>query len=298
MIQQHTFDSEFPKIKNENSVIKKPKPITNNSNKNIDDDELKGVAVKLMNEISKDTNKWIYFLSALSKFKGFSPNNVLLILSQNPNADKLLTKAEYGHLGVTVNDEAKPIRLSQRGKVLNGKVSFVYENFYDIKDTDRPNLFQDEIRILDPSFIVLALEKKLHPVKIFLSENISYNKALKYFPDDRVIYCHSLRKLPWETLAKALIREYSTITLQAFFPQDTPTSRYEYLSEAVSFILCNEYGIECDFSDFRFQVPKDLSAQEVITELGKAKEIMSMQRKIISNYSKQVHRQKGKENEK
>lgn len=257
------------------------------------------LAEQMLGEIKLDSNRFQTYLDVQSQFERYTPNNVLLIMAQNPNAKKLGDYSYWKEQKVYVkrSEFNSPILVLEPGKEYqreDGSMGTYYnaKKLYDISQTTmKEAVVTSEAR--DERLLVKALVNN-PPVSIVSKEPDSMpdGKAACFSPENNCIYVK--KGMDINTIFKKLIPE---LVYAEFADGD---KSYDYREDAfhakcVTYMLCKKYGIDTKDTDFH-HVPEFLGEKEdkeVKKELYKIKDAMGS---ISSRMAKILDGNKEKQN--
>ena len=241
-------------------------------------------ALKMIEDgLSKiQTNKdWIKYLQFVSRFYSYSPNNIMLIYMQDPNASFVKGYNSWKSLNRFVKKGAKGIAIfapcikkvetkdedtgeTTTIKTLNGyKITYVY----DIENTDGSDEFlptlvtglkgdgEHEQRIYEKLYSLISKEHFIKEVEGTSSKG-SFNL------DSQEICIRS--DLSYLQKIKTILHEYAHAQDFSTNPsEDVSRTQRELVAESVAFILCNIMGLNTSSYSFLYLHSWDRSNEEL-----------------------------------
>ena len=238
------------------------------------------LAEQMLGEIKLDGNRFQMYLDVQSQFERYTPNNVLLIMAQNPAAKKLGDYSYWKEHGVYVkrSEYNSPILVLEPGKEYqreDGSMGTYYnaKKLYDISQTTmKEATVTQEAR--NERLLVKALVNN-PPVSIVSKEPDSMPdvQAAFFSPKDGCIYVK--KGMDVNAIFKNLIPEL-VYAERADEDKNYDCREDAFHAKCVSYMLCRKYGI--DTKDFDFQQAteffKDKESKEMKKELSRIKESM------------------------
>lgn len=257
------------------------------------------LAEKMAVEITKNGENFQKYLDVQSQFDRYTPNNVLLIMAQKPEAKKLGDYSYWKEQGAYVKRKEynSPILILEPGKEYqreDGSVGTYYNanKLYDISQTTLKEREENKSSI-DDRTLVKALV--YHPPVSIVStepENMPDGKGAYFDPDKACIYVR--KGMGAHEIFKSLIPE---LVLADFAEGDRDYDRREdvFHSYCASYMLCKKYGIDTSNFDFRHapEFFEGMDAKDVKWELSRVKEAMNT---ISSRMSKVLNAEKENSN--
>lgn len=251
--------------------------------------------------VATDSQMFQKYLDVQSKFDRYTANNALLILAQNPDAQKL---GDYGywreHGGyVKRTEKQNSVLIMEPGKEYereDGSIGTYYnaKKLYDISQTTISEKTQQSPMIDDRTLIRALISNP--PVNIVGADpdQMPEDKGALFEPEENCIYVR--KGMNAQGIFKSLTPE---LVLAGLADGDANYDRNEdaFHAYCASYMLCKKYGI--DTQEFDFSSAPDyfvgMEPQEVRGELSKvhdaAKTISSRMSKVLEQNHSQNNRQ-------
>ena len=215
--------------------------------------------------VAENADVFQQYLNLQSRFDRYTPNNVILILAQNPDAQKL---GDYGYwreqeVFVRRKESNHPILIMEPGKEYereDGSIGTYYnaKKLYDISQTPfRERITQAEA--MDDRLLVRALVNN-PPANIVSTEpeNMPENKGAVFVPEESKIYVK--KGMDAHEIFKSVIPELVHANL-AYGDKHYDRSTNEFYATCVTYMLCEKYGVDMESVDFN-EVPKRFGGME------------------------------------
>ena len=247
--------------------------------------------------VATDGQMFENYLQIQSRFNRYTANNVLLIMAQRPNAEKLGDYSYWRDQGVYVKrtEKQKPVLIMEPGKEYerdDGSIGTYYnaKKLYDISQTTMSEKIQPQADI-DEKLLIKALISS-PPVKIVGAEpdQMPEDKGALFEPEENCIYVR--KSMNAQEIFRSLTPE---LVLAGFAEGDKNYDRDEdaFHSYCASYMLCKKFGIDTQGFEFS-HVPeffKGMEPQEVRAELSKIRDavnaIFSRMARVLDQNRKQ-----------
>lgn len=235
---------------------------------------------QMTEKVAGDGQAFQEYLDVQSKFDRYTANNVLLIMAQKPEAEKIGDYGYWKDQGAYVKrqERGKPILIMEPGKEYereDGSIGTYYnaKKVYDISQTTMDKKIQSLSAELTDKQLLRALVSS-PPADIVTAEpdQIPEGKGAFFEPEENCIYVR--KGMDIQDIFKSLTPE---LALAGFADKDKDFDRREYMFHAycASYMLCKKYGI--DTQDFQFDHAPEcfegMEAQEVRAELSKVRDV-------------------------
>ena len=219
---------------------------------------------KMSKLVSKDNMKFQQYLDLQSKFTKYSVGNCLVILEKAPYITQIRDKKSWQDKGVSLIDNAKPIKILEPSKSSNGRTYYNPKDVYDISQTTATK----------PSDIDYDTRKLLESV--IYTSNVP-RKSVEQLPDgttgalynkeENVLYvCKNMDK---ETLFQSLFQEMASIEMKS----DEDNDLKYFRSYCVSYMMCRRFGI--DTFNYSFDnIPQEISEKQEPKDIRRELEII------------------------
>lgn len=251
--------------------------------------------------VATDSQTFQKYLDVQSRFDRYTANNALLILAQNPEAQKL---GDYGywrdHGGYVKRTERQnPVLIMEPGKEYereDGSVGTYYnaKKLYDISQVTVSEKQEPQANI-DDRLLIRALISN-PPVNIVGAEpdQMPEDKGALFEPDEGCIYVR--KGMNAQQIFRSLTPE---LALAGFAEGDKNYDRNEdaFHAYCASYMLCKKYDIDTQGFDFHYapEFFAGMEPQEVRGELSKARDaanmISSRMAKVLDQNRMQNNRQ-------
>ena len=250
--------------------------------------------------VSTDSGAFQQYLDVQSRFDRYTANNALLIMAQNPDAQKLGDYGYWKDQGAYVKrmERKHPVLILEPGKEFereDGSIGTYYnaKKLYDISQTTIKDKTQPQ-ETVDEKQLIRALVSN-PPVDIVAADpdQMPEEKGAIFEPEDNCIYVR--KGMDAAAIFQSLTPE---LALAGFAKGDKGYDRDEdaFHAYCVSYMLCKKYGLDTQQYDFS-QAPEffeGMESQEVRGELSKARDaanaILSRMAKILDQGRNQNNR--------
>ncbi len=269
---------------------------------------------QMTQEVSTDDAMFQKYLDTQSRFDRYTTTNVLLIMSQRPDAQKIGAYGYWKDHGAYIKRQETPILILEPGREYpreDGTIGTYYnaKKVFDISQTTMGNRIQQEpeteigerelLKALvsnPPASIQILSEEQLreHPLPI--------NAGAEFSVEDNCIYVR--QGMSAEDIFLSVVPEL----VHAGFAdgnEDYRREDYSFHAYCASYMLCKKYGI--DVSDYDFSNAPEyfegMETQEVRAELKQVRDaanaISARMEKVLApirNQSRQDASQQAQEN--
>lgn len=255
--------------------------------------------------VATDSQTFQNYLDVQSRFDRYTANNALLILAQNPEAQKL---GDYGywrdHGGYVKRTERQnPVLIMEPGKEYereDGSIGTYYnaKKLYDISQVTVSEK-QEPQATIDDRLLIRALISN-PPVNIVGAEpdQMPEDKGALFEPEEGCIYVR--KGMDAQQIFRSLTPE---LALAGFADGDKNYDRNEdaFHAYCASYMLCKKYGIDTQGFDFHYapEFFAGMEPQEVRGELSKAHDaanaISSRMVKVLEQNRMQNNRQQSQQ---
>ena len=231
--------------------------------------------------VAENADVFQHYLDLQSRFDRYAPNNVILILAQNPDAQKLGDYGYWREQGVFVKrkESNHPILIMEPGKEYereDGSIGTYYnaKKIYDISQTTfRGRMIPTET--IDDRLLVRALVNN-PPANIVSTEpeNMPENGGAVFVPEESKIYVK--KGMDVHEIFKNVIPELVHANL-AYGDKHYDRSANEFYATCVTYMLCEKYGIDMGDVDFK-EAPErfeGMETKEVRRELSVIRDEMN-----------------------
>lgn len=225
--------------------------------------------------VASDGTVFQQYLDTQSRFERYTANNVLLVMAQKPDAQKLGDYGYWRNQGAFVrrSERRNPILIMEPGKEYerdDGSIGQYYnaKKVYDITQTNLRVQEEPEPQIEDRTLIRALVNNPPVAIETTDPEDMPvYDKGALFVPEDGKIYVRT--GMNAEEIFQSLTPE---LLLAQIAKGDRDFNRDEYAFHAycASYILCRKCGVETERYDFS-HAPEQfegLEAQEVRSELS------------------------------
>lgn len=205
------------------------------------------------------------YLNLQSRFDRYTPNNVLLILAQNPDAQKLGDYGYWREQGVFVKrkESTHPILIMEPGKEYereDGSIGTYYnaKKLYDISQTTYSER-SIPIESIDERLLIRALVNN-PPANIVSTEpeQMPENKGAVFVPEQNKIYVK--KGMDAHGIFKSLVPELIHANI-AYGDKLYNRGDHEFHAKCVTYMLCKKFGVDVSEIDFN-DAPDKLSGME------------------------------------
>lgn len=252
--------------------------------------------------VATDGQTFQQYLDVQSRFDRYTANNALLIMAQNPDAQKIGDYGYWRDQGAYVKRQERnnPILIMEPGKEYereDGSTGTYYnaKKVYDISQTNaRDRIQQAQPEITDTQLVRAVVNNP--PVAIVAAEpdQMPEDKGALFEPEESCIY---VRK---GMSAQEIFRNVTPeLALAGFAGGDKNYDRNEdaFHAYCASYLLCKKYGVDTQGFDFTHapEFFEGMEPQEVRGELAKARDaannISSRMAKVLEQNRSQSQRQ-------
>jgi hypothetical protein len=232
------------------------------------------------------------YLDTLSRFDRYSAGNVLLILTQMPDATQLRDFDGWKEKNASIKKNEKGIRILEPGEEYTREdgttgVSYNVKKVFDVSQTTAKIQQQNEHP--DERQLIRAL-MQASPVTVIISETLSPEVGAHYDPHDSVI---SIRRgMAAQDIVRALSQEI------AHAKMDSRDGKYDggsvaFIAYCASYVVCQKAGF--DVSSFNFgRLPESFSGMDPQVGRGELTRIRTVAADILENLSSRLEQQKDK----
>lgn len=228
--------------------------------------------------VATDSMAFREYLDVQSRFDRYTANNALLIMAQNPEAQKLGDYGYWREQGAYVKraERQNPVLIMEPGKEYereDGSMGTYYnaKKLYDISQTTKKDKVQPQPEV-DEKQLIRALVSN-PPVNIVAADpdQMPEDKGAIFEPEENCIYVR--KGMDAAGIFKSLTPE---LALAGFADGNKEYERDEdaFHAYCASYILCKKYGIDTQHYDFS-HVPEffeGMEPQEVRGELSKTRD--------------------------
>lgn len=252
--------------------------------------------------VATDSQAFEQYLEVQSRFDRYTANNALLIMAQNPDAQKIGDYGYWRDQGAYVKRQEKgnPILIMEPGKEYEREDKSIgtYYNakkLYDISQTTMKDKIQpQEEKITDKQLVRAVVNNP--PVTILTAEpdRMPEDKGAIFEPEENCIYVR--KGMTAEEIFRSVTPE---LVFAAYANGDKNYDRNEdaFHAYCASYILCKKYGVDTKGFDFSYapEFFEGMEPQEVRGELSKirnaASDISSRMAKVLEPNRNQNQRQ-------
>lgn len=232
------------------------------------------------------------FLDTLSRFERYSAGNVLLILTQMPEATQLRDFDGWKEKSASIKKNEKGIRILEPGDEYTREdgttgVSYNVKKVFDISQTTARHEPQKERP--DDRQLVRAL-MQASPVTVTISETLPPNIGAHYDPTSGVI---SIRRgMEVSDIIRALSQEI------AHAEMDSRDGKYDrggasFIAYCASYIVCRKIGYDVSLFSFE-QLPESYAAMEPQAGRSELTRIRNVSADILENVNSKLEQQREK----
>ena len=232
------------------------------------------------------------YLDTLSRFERYSAGNVLLILTQMPEATQLRDFDGWKEKNASIKKNEKGIRILEPGEEYTREddttgVSYNVKKVFDISQTTARQEPQKERH--DDRQIVRAL-MQASPAIVTISETLPSNIGANYDSNSGVI--HIRRGMEAPDIIRALSQEI------AHAEMDSRDGKYDrggaaFIAYCASYVVCRNIGF--DVSRFSFeQLPEGYAAMEPQAGRSELTRIRNVSASILENMNAKLEPQREK----
>ncbi|MCL2593100.1 MAG: ImmA/IrrE family metallo-endopeptidase [Defluviitaleaceae bacterium] len=239
-----------------------------------------------------NSERYKAYLETMSKFHSYSPRNIMLIMSQKPDASRVAGYATWkekferqvskGEKGIRIigfssknisterpkiNPETRTEILDKNGKPITEKNILQIPCFfpvyvYDVSQTTGkplPQLTQELIGTVSEYNNIMQILNKISPYSIEFEEMEGSKKGYCHFGDKRIALKEGMSEA--QTL-KTAVHEIAHACCHTF---EGERRTQEIEAESIAFVICNRFGI--DTSDYSFNYIASWSSTRELKEL-------------------------------
>lgn len=253
--------------------------------------------------VATDGQTFQQYLDVQSRFDRYTANNALLIMAQNPDAQKIGDYGYWRDQGAYVKrqERGNPILIMEPGKEYerdDGTIGTYYnaKKVYDISQTNaRDKIQQAQPEITDTQLVRAVVNNP--PVAIVAAEpdQMPEDKGALFEPEESCIYVR--KGMSAQEIFRSVTPE---LALAGFADGDKNYDRNEdaFHAYCASYLLCKKYGVDTQGFDFTHapEFFEGMEPQEVRGELAKARDaannISSRMAKVLEQNRSQSQRQK------
>lgn len=252
---------------------------------------------QMTEKVATDGKAFQQYLDVQSKFDRYTANNVLLIMAQKPEAEKIGDYGYWKDKGVYVKRQERnnPILIMEPGKEYereDGSIGTYYnaKKVYDITQTTMGRMIQPQPEGITDKQLLRALVSN-PPATIVTAEpdQMPEGKGAFFEPEENCIYVR--KGMDVQDIFRSLTPE---LALAGFADKDKNFERGEYMFYAycASYMLCKKYGM--DIQNFKFddnvkEYFKGMEPQEVRAELSRIRDAASG---ILSRMAKKLEQER------
>jgi len=252
--------------------------------------------------VATDGQTFKQYLDVQSRFDRYTANNALLIMAQNPDAQKIGDYGYWRDQGAYVKRQERnnPILIMEPGKEYereDGSTGTYYnaKKVYDISQTNaRDRIQQAQPEITDTQLVRAVVNNP--PVAIVAAEpdQMPEDKGALFEPEESCIYVR--KGMSAQEIFRSVTPE---LALAGFADGDKNYDRNEdaFHAYCASYLLCKKYGVDTQGFDFTHapEFFEGMEPQEVRGELAKARDaannISSRMAKVLEQNRSQSQRQ-------
>ena len=252
--------------------------------------------------VATDGQTFKQYLDVQSRFDRYTANNALLIMAQNPDAQKIGDYGYWRDQGAYVKRQERnnPILIMEPGKEYereDGSTGTYYnaKKVYDISQTNaRDRIQQAQPEITDTQLVRAVVNNP--PVAIVAAEpdQMPEDKGALFEPEESCIYVR--KGMSAQEIFRSVTPE---LALAGFADGDKNYDRNEdaFHAYCASYLLCKKYGVDTQGFDFTHapEFFEGMEPQEVRGELAKARDaannISSRMAKVLEPNRNQSQRQ-------
>lgn len=236
---------------------------------------------QMTKKVAMDGQAFQKYLDVQSKFDRYTANNVLLIMAQKPEAEKI---GDYGYW----KDQGAYVKRQERGNAIlimepgkeyereDGSIGTYYnaKKVYDISQTTMDRKIQAQREITDKQLIRALVSNPPAAIVTAEPDQMPEGRGALFEPKENCIYVR--KGMDVQDIFKSLTLE---LALAGFADKDKNFDRSEYMFHAycVSYMICRKCGI--DTQDYQFDhAPEYLEVmepKEVRAELSRIRDAAS-----------------------
>lgn len=231
--------------------------------------------------VATDGKVFRQYLDLQSRFDRYTVNNVLLILAQKPEAEKIGDYGYWREQGIYIKRQERknPILILEPGKEYereDGSIGTYYnaKKVYDVSQTatgDNPKQEAAVERVTENQLIRALVSSPPAAIVATEPEQMPEGKGAVFEPEEACIYVR--KGMDAQDIFRSLTPE---LVLAGFADGDRDYDRNEdaFHAYCAAYMLCKKYGIDTTGFDFR-ETPdffEGMEPQEVRGELSKARE--------------------------
>lgn len=237
---------------------------------------------QMTEKVAADGQTFQEYLDIQSKFDRYTANNVLLIMAQKPDAEKIGDYGYWKDQGAYVKRQERenPILIMEPGKEYerdDGSIGTYYnaKKVFDISQTTMDKKIQPPSGEITDKQLLRALVSS-PPASIVTAEpdQMPEGRGAFFEPEEKCIYVR--KGMDAQEIFKCLTPE---LALAGFADgeKDYDRSGDMFHAYCASYMLCKKYGI--DTQDFHFDNAPEffegMEPQEVRAELSKARDAVN-----------------------
>ena len=234
---------------------------------------------KMTEAVAADGEVFQQYLDMQSRFDRYTANNVLLIMAQNPRAEKIGDYNFWRDKGVYVKrqERGNAILIMEPGKEYereDGSIGTYYnaKKVYDITQTTMKDRIQpQEGSITDEQLVRAVLNNP--PVTIIAAEpdQMPEGKGAFFDSEEKCIYVR--RGMTAEDIFRSITPELVFAAI-ADAEKEYDRSENAFCAYCVSYVLCRKYGVDTKGFDFSHapEVFEGMEPQEVRAELSRVRD--------------------------
>ena len=226
---------------------------------------------KMTEQVAADGKAFQDYLDIQSRFLRYSPNNVLLIMAQNPDATRL---GDYGfwrdrEVYVKRQERDNPILILEPGKEYtkdDGTKGTYYnaKRLYDVSQTNMRKEKTETEKITDEELVAAVVSEPAADIRVAEKEQLPPKKGAFFDKEDNCIYVRG--GMDGHEIFRCLTPEL----VHAGFADGNPDYKrgdYSFYAYCASYLLCKKYGIET--GDFDFSVSPEFFQNMELKEVRK-----------------------------
>lgn len=210
------------------------------------------LADKTAQEVALSGDKFQSYLGTLSRFELYSPTNTLLIFAQRPDATRLRDYDKWKEVGTPVKQKGA-ISIIEREdyKREDGTTGYNYnlKKMFDVSQTTAKQ--PEPSKAPNIKMLCTALIKS-SPSKVVLVNELSGDekgtRGAQYISElDQI---EIVKGLDGESIFRCLSQEVANADLAHIPPEKLQCQNTAFTAYAVSYTLCQKYGIDTKDYDF------------------------------------------------
>ena len=252
--------------------------------------------------VATDGQTFKQYLDVQSRFDRYTANNALLIMAQNPDAQKIGDYGYWRDQGAYVKRQERnnPILIMEPGKEYereDGSTGTYYnaKKVYDISQTNaRDRIQQAQPEITDTQLVRAVVNNPLVAIVAAEPDQMPEDKGALFEPEESCIYVR--KGMSAQEIFRSVTPE---LALARFADGDKNYDRNEdaFHAYCASYLLCKKYGVDTQGFDFTHapEFFEGMEPQEVRGELAKARDaannISSRMAKVLEQNRSQSQRQ-------